>query len=240
VPAIAVLILGVAIVIFELGSIVMEVFGERLRARYDAVTLIRRMEGRGRSEILLALEESSLPKSQRLCFNKLLSEDLPQHIFEEMATQIITDEEARQRRVTSITDTIARIAPMFGLMATLIPLGPGLIALGQGDTQTLSGSLLTAFDATVAGLASAGVAYVISRIRKTWYDRDIAAMETITEAAFGELYGDSGEEGLAVGRAGGAAAASDAGEAAPGEEGGSFARDVTSAKMGGSNDEGGR
>lgn len=42
---------------------------------------------------------------------------------------------------------------MLGLLGTLIPLGPGIIALGQGDTQTLSTSLLTAFDTTIAACA---------------------------------------------------------------------------------------
>ena len=59
---------------------------------------------------------------------------------------------------------------MFGLMGTLIPLGPGLIALGQGDTKTLSDSLLIAFDTTIAGLVAGAIAYVVSGIRKSWYE----------------------------------------------------------------------
>jgi len=101
-----------------------------------------------------------------------------QRIF---AGQLLADEEARLERRVHVTDVIARIAPMFGLMATLIPLGPGLIALGQGDTKQLADSLLTAFDATVAGLCAAGVAYVISKVRKRWYQGDLTAMETILE-----------------------------------------------------------
>ena len=33
---------------------------------------------------------------------------------------------------------IAKLGPMFGLLGPLIPLGPGIVALGQGDTVTLS------------------------------------------------------------------------------------------------------
>ena len=71
---------------------------------------------------------------------------------------------------------------MFGLMATLIPLGPGLIALGQGDTKTLADSLLIAFDATVTGLAAAGVAYAISQLRKRWYEDYLAGLEALMES----------------------------------------------------------
>ena len=75
---------------------------------------------------------------------------------------------------------------MFGLMGTLIPLGPGLIALGQGDTKTLSDSLLIAFDTTVAGLISGAVSYVISGVRKSWYEQYMIGLETIFEAVLEE------------------------------------------------------
>jgi biopolymer transport protein ExbB/TolQ len=71
---------------------------------------------------------------------------------------------------------------MFGLMGTLIPLGPGMIALGQGDTQTLADSLLIAFDTTVAGLAAAGVAFAISRLRKRWYEEYLSSLEALMES----------------------------------------------------------
>ena len=62
-------------------------------------------------------------------------------------------------------------------MGTLIPLGPGIVALGQGDTATLSGSLLVAFDTTVAGLIVAAVVLVIAKIRRRWYDQYMSALE---------------------------------------------------------------
>lgn len=55
---------------------------------------------------------------------------------------------------------------MLGLLGTLIPLGPGIIALGQGDTQTLSTSLLTAFDTTIAGLCAAAVCLVVTTLQQ--------------------------------------------------------------------------
>ena len=103
-----------------------------------------------------------------------------------MARQLIADEENRYAKITKVTDLIAKIAPMFGLMGTLIPLGPGLLALGQGDTKTLSESLLIAFDTTVAGLISAAVAYIISSVRKGWYEQYMVGLETIMETILEE------------------------------------------------------
>ena len=75
----------------------------------------------------------------------------------------------------------AKIGPMLGLLGTLIPLGPGIIALGQGDTITLSSSLLTAFDTTIMGLIAAAIAIVISTIRTRWYTDYMSILETLME-----------------------------------------------------------
>ena len=92
------------------------------------------------------------------------------------------DEEKHYVGRVRVTDLIAKIAPMFGLMGTLIPLAPGLIALGQGDTKTLSDSLLIAFDTTVAGLVSAAVALFISSVRKSWYAEYSSSLEAVMDA----------------------------------------------------------
>lgn len=67
---------------------------------------------------------------------------------------------------------------MLGLMGTLIPLGPGLVALGSGDTQSLSQSLQFAFDTTVAGLATAIVCMLVTRVRRRWYGDYLVSMES--------------------------------------------------------------
>ena len=72
---------------------------------------------------------------------------------------------------------------MLGLMGTLIPLGPGIMALGQGDTYTLSVSLLTAFDTTIAGLIAAAFCLVISTVRRRWYSGYTADLETLMDCA---------------------------------------------------------
>jgi biopolymer transport protein ExbB/TolQ len=195
IPAIIILMIAVAIVVIELGSLVVEIFNERRRASVDVPELIDEIVGKDRAGIAAVIAGSTFMKSKKRAFALLLAKDLPEPAADALASRLISQEELRTSRILQVTDIIARIAPMFGLMATLIPLGPGLIALGQGDTQLLSQSLLTAFDATIAGLASAGVAYIISRIRKHWYEGDIVAMETVTEVVLSELY-DSADEAI--------------------------------------------
>jgi len=182
IPAIIVLILAVLIVIYQLGSVVVEFFTERRNKKPDMADILEKISGKKRDEMLSILDGNPFLKPHHKVFNRLLTSSLKDtEELRLLASELLSEEEARLERRLSVTDIIARIGPMFGLMATLIPLGPGLIALGQGDTKTLSESLLTAFDATVAGLAAAGVAFIISKVRKRWYQGDLTTLETILD-----------------------------------------------------------
>lgn len=64
----------------------------------------------------------------------------------------------------------------------MIPMGPGLAVLGAGDINGLAQAIIIAFDTTVVGLAAGGIAYVISKVRKRWYEDNLTTLETITES----------------------------------------------------------
>jgi hypothetical protein len=55
------------------------------------------------------------------------------------------------------------------------------MALGKGDASTLSASLLTAFDTTSLGLMIAGVAVIISAVRKSWYKDYMVSFDALME-----------------------------------------------------------
>ncbi|WP_374245025.1 MotA/TolQ/ExbB proton channel family protein [Zoogloea sp.] len=74
-------------------------------------------------------------------------------------------------------DLLARIPPMLGLMATIIPLGPGLAALGQGNPAALASAVTVAFDATVLGLVAGIGGLVVGKLRRRWYEELLEGME---------------------------------------------------------------
>ena len=74
-------------------------------------------------------------------------------------------------------DLLARIPPMLGLMATIIPLGPGLAALGQGNPGELASAVTTAFDATVLGLVAGIGGLVVGKLRRRWYEELLENLE---------------------------------------------------------------
>lgn len=187
IPTITILIFLIVVTIVMLGSVIAEYFTERRHLKVKIPELIPQMQGKNSYELDKLVAESGLLKSQKKAAHTLIKmADLPEGEREALARQLLFDEQNRYEKITKITDLVARIAPMFGLMGTLIPLGPGLVALGQGDTKTLSSSLLIAFDTTIAGLVSAAVSYVISSVRSRWYEQYMVGLETIMECILEE------------------------------------------------------
>ena len=80
------------------------------------------------------------------------------------------------------TDMLTRVAPMLGLMGTLIPLGPGLAALGNGNIALLSEAVTIAFDTTVMGLFTGLIGFILGRLRRRWYDNLLDGLQP-TQAA---------------------------------------------------------
>lgn len=78
---------------------------------------------------------------------------------------------------------LVRAAPSLGLIGTLIPMGTGLAALGQGDMTKLSTDLVIAFTTTVTGLAIGTAAFFFCTVRRRWIEEDIKNMELATEMA---------------------------------------------------------
>lgn len=82
---------------------------------------------------------------------------------------------------------VIRIGPSLGLLGTLIPMGTGLAALGQGDMTRLSSDLVIAFTTTVLGLAIGTVAYFFYTIKRRWVEEDIKNIELATEILAGKI-----------------------------------------------------
>lgn len=183
VPVIIILLLFLAWLVIELGGLLVETFAERRRSKINVPEMINNFQGKDTEGVLEVIRQSCLLRRQKTILSELINySGLPNASFQALARRLIAKEELHYVRITNRTDLVVRLGPMLGLMGTLIPLGPGIIALGQGNTKVLADSLLTAFDTTVAGLIAAGIAFVISRLRKRWYEDYLSVMEALIEA----------------------------------------------------------
>ena len=179
VPDILLLILFIGYALFCIGSILVEFFTER---KHFKVTMPKFLAGLMAAEeegVPAVIEESGLLKRQKIALLTVYDyRMLPGDALVALIRRLVAEEESRYDRISGRNNMAARVSPMLGLMGTLIPLGPGIQALGNADTATLSSSLLIAFDTTVAGLVVAAICMIIGKIRSIWYSNYMSALDT--------------------------------------------------------------
>ncbi len=86
----------------------------------------------------------------------------------------------------------SRIAPMLGLVATMIPMGPALLAVSAGNAEGMARHLVVAFAAVIVALVAAAITYLVQTVRRRWLleelaqileDRDGSGTTTVASSA---------------------------------------------------------
>ena len=95
--------------------------------------------------------------------------------------KILQDAELSMARALEPLRIGVRAGPILGLMGTLIPMGPALIGLSQGDIKSMADNLVIAFATTVIGLVVGGICYAAMVIRSRWYRQDLSDLEYAIE-----------------------------------------------------------
>ena len=180
-PVVIGLILFIAFTLFSIGWWAVEYFRERRHMRVSLPALLDQLRS-AEDGVAETIEKSGLLRRQKDALLELTRHpDFDAAMRESLGANLLEREQSHYDGILKCTDLVSKLAPMLGLMGTLIPLGPGIMALGQGDTYTLSVSLLTAFDTTIAGLIAAAFCLVISTVRRRWYSGYMADLETLMD-----------------------------------------------------------
>ncbi|MBR3213358.1 MAG: MotA/TolQ/ExbB proton channel family protein [Methanosphaera sp.] len=139
-------------------------------------------------ELARIVNNSTLPQSQKKVMNNIIqAHSLSELSREALARRLVETEEEKTENTLQKTDIITKIGPTLGLMGTLIPMGPGLAALGAGDITTLAQSLTVAFDTTIVGIGSGALAYVLSKVRRGWYEHYLSDLDALTDALLDKM-----------------------------------------------------
>ncbi len=179
-PTMAIIIALLAVALFFLGQVICEYITERRHFKQNSARIINDIDEVDYEGLEDVVVKSSLLRFQKAALIIVVRNmGLPEEALLSLATTQLDRAERRYKRRLAWTDTIAKIGPMLGLMGTLIPLGPGIVALGQNNVTKLSQSLLVAFDATVCGLVVACFCLVLSKIRSLWYANYTSVLESL-------------------------------------------------------------
>ena len=83
-----------------------------------------------------------------------------------------------------------RVAPMLGLVATMIPMGPALKSLANGNVQGISENLIIAFTAVIFALLAASITFWIASVKRDLLVEDIRFAEQWREENVSKVDGD--------------------------------------------------
>lgn len=78
-----------------------------------------------------------------------------------------------------------RIAPMLGLIATMIPMAPALKALGDGNVQGISENLVIAFSAVIFGMVVSSITFWLASVKKRWLAVELVDISRLNAACTG-------------------------------------------------------
>ncbi|RKO66554.1 MotA/TolQ/ExbB proton channel family protein [Desulfofundulus salinus] len=189
IPDIMGLLFFLVFAFMELGSFVAEMRRRKVIQPVNLLEVIHDVGGVSlwqMRNLQQVLDSSALnPRQKKLVSDLLAKPGLSPEVRRLVAQDILDREEFRFKQTLDKTDLLAKLSPVFGLMGTLIPLGPGLAALGQGDVRGLSEAVIIAFDTTVVGVAAGAVGALISRVRRRWYEQDLRYLELLLELVVG-------------------------------------------------------
>ena len=89
------------------------------------------------------------------------------------ALDVIAHKQLENPRIAS------RVTPMLGLVATMIPMGPALKSLSDGNLAKVSDNLTIAFSAVILALIAASITYWVVNVRRRWLAEEMLEIETL-------------------------------------------------------------
>ena len=183
-PVIVLLVISIVIVILSFGGLINEYISRKPIKSKDLEDLIRKISfSPNVNQMKEEIANSNLFDYQKEVLTRIADNyDIGPEARKALASELISAQETKLIKKTNKTDILVRVGPSLGLLGTLIPLGPGLAALGSGDIATLAESLTIAFDTTVTGLTVGALSFLISKYKKQWYESELIDVETVAEA----------------------------------------------------------
>lgn len=89
------------------------------------------------------------------------------------ALDVIAHKQLENPRIAS------RVTPMLGLVATMIPMGPALKSLSDGNLAQVSENLTIAFSAVILALIAASITYWVVNVRRRWLAEELLEIEAL-------------------------------------------------------------
>ena len=189
IPVIIFLLIFAIFAVFAFGGLISDYSSRiKLTREYKEKFIFSLVNASSIDGLANTVRNSEIYDNQKEVLLKIINaHSLSSDSREAWALNLIEEEEVTMAKSLEKVDIVTRIGPTLGLMGTLIPMGPGLAALGSGDVTTLANAIIVAFDTTVVGIGAGAVAYVISKIRRRWYEEYSSNLQLFVNAVLENL-----------------------------------------------------
>ena len=124
---------------------------------------------------------AELPAKSRSLFMRHLKELQQSEGSPARIEKVVADFEAAADKELTPSKMLAKMGPMFGLMGTLIPMGPALVGLSTGDIASMAYNMQVAFATTVVGLFSSAVGFAVQQVKRRWYVEEMNQLVFVAE-----------------------------------------------------------
>ena len=185
IPVMLTLLLGLVYVLILVGATIRE-YVDRMKHRKERQAYLDAVEKKT-TEIPTVSGSGELIAMMNMIGSRETDSQL-------MAKKLADLEIARLTELEKVAD-MTKYGPALGLMGTLIPLGPALVGLAEGDLKTMSTNMIVAFATTIVGVFISLLALSVHSMRKRWFRADSLllnfAAERLGETAGNENNPDS-------------------------------------------------
>ena len=87
------------------------------------------------------------------------------------------DLDVKAHQLLELPRIATRVAPMVGLIATMIPMGPALKGLSDGNLGQVSENLAVAFAAVILALIAAAITFWVVSVQRRWLAEELVWLQ---------------------------------------------------------------
>lgn len=125
--------------------------------------------------------EKSLPEKSNFVVMAYAKKIIAEKGNEARIELLLSEYEMEADKEVSTSKVLTKMGPILGLMGTLIPMGPALVGLAQGDIASMAYNMQVAFATTVVGLVVSAIGFLTQQTRERWAVKNLTMLEYLAE-----------------------------------------------------------
>jgi biopolymer transport protein ExbB/TolQ len=155
-------------------------YGQFISRKKNNIEIKKKLKAQGIANLSVSEFEAQKESNELL---SVILEMLNKKDSQATLTSLIGEYEIIADKDLGRSKILTKLGPMLGLMGTLIPMGPALVGLANGDIASMASNMQVAFATTVIGIFIGAVGFITLQVKQRWYADDMNTLEYIANAS---------------------------------------------------------